>query len=174
MSKISTTNNKYTSIIIMSIVMMASLIIIPFSTGWLDGVIPEFDDLGHGLFDVLRELVEDGKDAWRSVIVRGTLFAAVCDVILFLSSVCKSKIMSVLSTLGGIITMAWSMFIYIDLNDFDAVFDFDNCGTTIGFWIPFVLFIICFISAVRIPSKSSDLSMDSQIELNTNNEMEGK
>lgn len=174
MSKISTTNNKYTSIIIMSIVMMASLIIIPFSTGWLDGVIPEFDDLGHGLFDVLRELVEDGKDAWRSVIVRGILFATVCDVILFLSSVCKSKIMSVLSTLGGIITMAWSMFMYIDLNDFDAVFDFDNCGTTIGFWIPFVLFIICFISAVRIPSKSSDLSMDSQIELNTNNEMEGK
>lgn len=174
MSKISTTNNKYTSIIIMSIVMMASLIIILFSTGWLDGVIPEFDDLGHGLFDVLRELVEDGKDAWRSVIVRGTLFATVCDVILFLSSVCKSKIMSVLSTLGGIITMAWSMFMYIDLNDFDAVFDFDNCGTTIGFWIPFVLFIICFISAVRIPSKSSDLSMDSQIELNTNNEMEGK
>lgn len=174
MSKISTTNNKYTSIIIMSIVMMVSLIIIPFSTGWLDGVIPEFDDLGHGLFDVFRELVEDGKDAWRSVIVRGTLFAAVCDVILFLSSVCKSKIMSVLSTLGGIITMAWSMFMYIDLNDFDAVFDFDNCGTTIGFWIPFVLFIICFISAVRIPSKSSDLSMDSQSELNTNNEMEGK
>ena len=174
MSKISTTNNKYTSIIIMSIVMMVSLIIIPFSTGWFDGVIPEFDDLGHGLFDVFRELVEDGKDAWRSVIVRGTLFAAVCDVILFLSSVCKSKIMSVLSTLGGIITMAWSMFMYIDLNDFDAVFDFDNCGTTIGFWIPFVLFIICFISAVRIPSKSSDLSMDSQSELNTNNEMEGK
>ena len=110
MSKISTTNNKYTSIIIMSVVMMVSLIVIPFSTGWLDGLIPEFDDLGHGLFDVFRELVEDGKDAWRSVIVRGTLFAAFCDVILFLSSVCKSKIMSVLSTLGGIITMAWSMF----------------------------------------------------------------
>jgi len=165
MSEISTTNsNKFTYIIIMSIAMMLSLIIIPFSTGWLDGLIPEVDDLGHGLFDVLQELAEDGEDAWRSVIVRGTLFAAICDVILFLASVCKSKIMSILSSLGGIITMVWSMFMYIDLNDFDAVFDFDDCGTTIGFWIPFILFIICFILAVRIPSESNNTSMDTQIE----------
>lgn len=175
MSEISTTNsNKFTYIIVMSIAMMLSLIIIPFSTGWLDGLIPEVDDLGHGLFDVLQELAEDGEDAWRSVIVRGTLFAAICDVILFLASVCKSKIMSILSALGGIITMVWSMFMYIDLNDFDAVFDFDDCGTTIGFWIPFILFIICFILAVRIPSESNNTSIDTQIELSTNNEMEGK
>ncbi len=169
-----THNNRYTYIIILSIAMMLSLIIIPFSTGWKTGLFPEVDDLGHGLFDVFQELAEDSEEAWRSIMVRGTLFAAICDVILLLASVCKSKLTSILSALGGIITMVWSMFVFIDLNDFDAVFDFDDCGTTIGFWIPFIIFAICFILAIGIPSKSDNNSTDTQIESNSNSETEGK
>ena len=160
MGEISTTNdNKYTYIIVMSMVMMLSLIIIPFSTGWRDGLIPEVDDLGQGLFNVFQEFVEDSEGAWRNIVVRGTLFAAICDAVMALAAVCKSKIMSILSALGGIITMVWSLFMYIDINDFDAVFDFEDCGTTIGFWIPFILFIICFVLAVSIPEASNDTSI---------------
>ncbi len=165
---------KYIYIMVMSIVMMLSLIIIPFTTGWLLGLIPEFDDLGHGLFDILQELIEEGEDAWYDVSVRGTLFAAICDIIIFLASVFKSKIMSIISALGGIITMVWCMFMYIYHNDFDAVFDFENCGTTIGFWIPFIIFIICFILAIRIPSEKNSISIDSLVDLNTNNEIKGE
>lgn len=175
MDEITTTrNNKYTYIIVLSIVMMLSLIIIPFSTGWKNGLIPESEDWGHGLFDAFQEIAEDSEEAMHDVIIMGTLFAAICDTILCLASICKSKAMSIISALGGIITMFWTMFVFIDLNDFDAVFDFEDCGTTIGFWIPFIIFAVCFILAIRIPSESDNESDDTQIESNTNNETEGE
>lgn len=164
MGEVSTTSDdKYAYVIVMSMAMMLSLMMIPFSTGWRGGLIPDVDDLGHALIDVFQEFAEDSEGAWRNIVVRGTLFAAICDAIMFLAAVCKSKIMSILSALGGIATMVWSLFMYIDLNDFDAVFDFDRCGTTIGFWIPFILFMICFALAVSILEESNNTSIDGDV-----------
>lgn len=119
----------------MSIAMMLSLIIIPFSTGWLDGLIPEVDDLGHGLFDVLQELAEDGEDAWRSVIVRGTLFAAICDVILFLASGCY--VINVETgrsySAGAFMTKYYDGYCFYLANRFGKIIRMDKNGNTIEF-----------------------------------------
>ena len=155
---------KYGWIVFLSIAMMISLIVIPFTTGWLDGIIPDEDAWGHGLFDVLQELAEDAEDAWRSVAVRGTVFATVCDIVMLIAAAYKSRTFSLVSALGGIAAMTWSMIKYIDLNDFDAVFDFENCGTTIGFWIPYILFIVCFFVAVTIPKATSENESYTEID----------
>ena len=52
--------NKHTSILVLSIIIMLSLIIIPFSTGWLLGIIPDAEDMGVLTEDVRELLKESG------------------------------------------------------------------------------------------------------------------
>lgn len=70
--------------------------------------------------------------------------------------------------------MGYKLIDYIDGYSIEHVLDFESGNVGIGFWIPFIIFIICLSLAVRIPSESNNTSIDTQIELNTNNEMEGK
>lgn len=149
-----TNRSNHNSILIMSIIIMLSLVIIPFSTGWRFGIIPDVEDLGHAFIDVFQEIAEDGGKAFRNIVVRGTLLAVVCDVVLIFAAACKSKCMDIIASLGGVSTLTWFLIKYIELNDFDAVFDLDDCGTTIGFWVPYILFIICFVFSLKIKSKN--------------------
>ncbi len=172
MDKTSTTSdNRYTYISIMAAIILLSLIIIPFTTGWKQGLFPDADDLGSGLYDALQEIAEDSEYAWRNVVVIGTLFAAICDAFLFIASLCKHKLISSVFALGGSTTMVWFMCAFIDINGFDAVFDFENSGTTIGFWIPFILFIVCSVLAIKIPYEEDNESTDPQNELNRSDDM---
>ncbi len=75
---------------------------------------------------------------------------------MFFAALSKSKVMNIISSLGGIATMLWTVVMIIELNDWDTVFDFECCATTIGLWIPFALFIICFILSIRISTQASN------------------
>lgn len=145
-----------TRILISAVAILVSLIVIPFSTGWLLGIFPEADDLGYALTDVFEEIAEDGGAAFEDILVSGTVFTLLFDVVLIFSAVCKSKGMGIVASLGGVTTLTAFLIKYIDYNDLDAVFDFDDCGITIGFWIPYILFIICLIASVKLKSKNTE------------------
>lgn len=152
---------KYDGISVLSVVILLSLVIIPISTGWLLGIFPEAEDYGHGLFDEIAELMEDGTEAWDDIVVKGNIYASICALAMFIASMCRSKIMSVISALSGTVTMLWFMVKTIEYNDLDAVFDFENCGTTIGFWIVLISFAVCLCLSVAISSDNSNASSES-------------
>ena len=133
------------ALILLAVGIMVSLIIIPFSTGWLLGLMPDADEMGHALKDVMEKIADNGRKAFNNIVVRGTFFAAVWAIALFISAIVKCKPMNAVASFGGTYTMIRFLIKYISLNDFDAVFDFENCGTTIGFWIPLILYLLCII-----------------------------
>lgn len=147
------------------------MLIIPIYSSY-DGFIPEFDDWVLG--EVIEDLMDDPEDAFDYYRVSLTTFALLASALLLLFAFCKLKIMIILTCIGGIISMGYKLIDYIDGYSIEHVLDFESGNVGIGFWIPFIIFITCLSLAVRIPSESNNTSIDTQIELNTNNEMEGK
>lgn len=47
-----------------------------------------------------------------------------------------------------------------NMNGFDKIFDLYDCGLTIGFWVPFILFIICFFISLSISSYKKRLEIN--------------
>ena len=140
---------KHSCLVILSIIMLVSLCIIPFSTGFLLGIIPEANDLGEVWPDIFHEIDREGTGAFKNIVVTGTLLAFLFSVMLFLGSIGKTRSMEILSSVGGLISLTWFLIKYIIYNDLDAVFDLDDCGTTIGFWIPYIIFLICFLISIK-------------------------
>ncbi len=152
-------NSKIISIILISVCIMISLGIIPFSTGFCDGIIPDADSIGKGVFYILNKCVENEKEL-RYVTSRGTLYAAFFDLCLLVSAVYGRKGFIVISALGGWISLLICLIRLINMNGFDKIFDLDDCGLTIGFWIPFILFIICFFISLSISSYKKCLEIN--------------
>lgn len=140
---------KHSCIVILSFIMLVSLCIVPFSTGFLLGIIPEANDLGEVWVDIFHEIDKEGTGAFKNIVVTGTLFAFLFSVMLFIGSIGKVRSVEIVSSVGGLISLTWFLIKYISYNDLDAVFDLDNCGTTIGFWIPYIIFLICFLISIK-------------------------
>ncbi len=142
-------NKKYYIIAMLAIISLLSVLFIPIYSSY-DGIIPEFDDWAFG--EIIEEFIDDPEDAFDYYRVSLTIFAFAASLLLLLFAACKSKVLIIITCLGGIISMGYKLIDYIEGYGLEHVLDFESGHIGIGFWIPFILLVICLFYSFSIVS----------------------
>ena len=134
---------------ICSIIIILNVIFVPICNA-PGRLIPE----NIGKFIVFEKLLDSSKS--NSWIVIFSFSALIPAFVLLFSSAIKSKILSILSSVGGVALLIYNLNKYISQNELSHVINFNGnyMFFSIGFWIALFLFIICFFRAITIRKKT--------------------
>lgn len=134
--------------IILSIILMLSIIFLPmYNRGLIMGEIYPNDQSVY--FWEVMEMVFEESDAFRYYVVDFTMVALVFGVVLLFSSFAKSKIMCILSSVGGAGGMLYFLIKFISQESMEDVFSIDETAICMGFWIALIIFVWCFFEALK-------------------------
>lgn len=137
-----------TKMIVLSILLLLSIIFLPmYNRGLIMGEIYPNDQSVY--FWEVMEMVFEESDAFRYYVVDFTMVALVFGVVLLFSSFAKSKIMCILSSVGGAGGMLYFLIKFISQESIEDVFSFDETAICMGFWITLIFFICCFFEAIK-------------------------
>lgn len=109
-------------------------------------------------FDVFNFLVNRGDTAssflsWSSWPVIFTLAAIIPAILLLIFSICGSKALCIISSIMGILGMAYTLFLYKENCGSLGAFFGEYANISIGLWIVVALFILALILSIAAPKK---------------------
>lgn len=135
-----------------AILILATLVVVPMFQSWSSSVIPDLEDYGTVIPEIVETFEEDENVDFKDLEISGPIVSMVFGVFFLLASFGQLKGLSIISSFAGIGWLIWAVGSIIYYNDFDTVFDFDHTAVTIGFWIVFILFIVGFTNSIFIKS----------------------
>lgn len=143
-------------LIILSVLLLLSIIFLPmYNRGLIMGEIYPNDQSIY--FWEVMEMVFEESDAFRYYVVDFTVVALVFGVVLLFSSFAKSKIMCILSSVGGAGGMLYFLIKFISQESIEDVFSFDETAICIGFWVTLILFVVSFFESVKTGTNNTQV-----------------
>jgi len=139
---------------ICAILLLVSIIFLPMYNGWLGTVLPSDDSISF--IEVMESILEGNLDNYMPQL---TLVTIIIAVLLTIFAFGKIRILSIISSGLGIITMITLLVMLINDTDVDHVLNFSDTYICIGYWTTLLLYVICFYLSFDKPdSPKADYS----------------
>lgn len=139
--------------IILSILLLLSVFFLPmYNRGLIMGEIYPNDQSVY--FNEVMEIVSEDDNPFEYYVVLFTAVALGFGVLLMLSAFVRSKMMCIVSSVGGIVGMLYYLCTFIAQEGSENVFSINETAICIGFWVTLLLFVISFFEAIKSKSNA--------------------
>ena len=143
-------------IIIIAVALVLVIMFLPIFKVWGGTTNLEFGSDDENFFDVI-EFVFGGKEymSYNMWVVQFTLAAIIPAFVLLISSICKSKVMCIISSLAGVAGMAFMLIRYCSDSSYNAEHLFGEYSSiSMGTWIVTALFVVALIVSIAIKKRA--------------------
>jgi len=134
--------SNFTALTVLSIVLLLNVFFVPMFSVW-GGLSARWAD--QSFMTALGNLGA-GRGYWHDIFIWS---AFVPGVVLFISSLAKTKVMAIISSLGGVGLLFINLTRHVGQVGSNAL-NPDDGNIAIGFWIALILFAMCFFCSIAV------------------------